>query len=93
MRCNVDQPLRGAPWITLIDLKIWHSLMLSNKSIAILRLATGNDCLSQHLHRMIILLSRLCQLCNTRDEMEFESLPCTALGALVGETNGDHGTR
>lgn len=76
--------------------KKWESLLQNTylqssrkETVAAFRLITGHDCLAQHLHRMNIMRSPNCMLCNSNTAMNFEHLrKCSALQRLWNGTDG-----
>lgn len=77
-----------------VKLKTWSAEDLANipdrprrEAVALFRLVTGHDCLSEHLHRIGIFVSPLCSLCDLREPLNRGHL--RRCGALRGSSDSE----
>ncbi|GFT11085.1 uncharacterized protein TNCV_1084411 [Trichonephila clavipes] len=81
-RLTASRVARDKPWSTLC--KKSHGIPSSRAAaVAKFRLLTGYDCLCAHLFRFNLVISPICVLCDTRQEMTVAHLDeCSALNDL-----------
>ncbi|GFW93656.1 uncharacterized protein LOC103524116 [Trichonephila clavipes] len=83
IRLTASRVARDKPWSTLC--KKSHGIPSSPRAAAVakFRLLTGHDCLCAHLFRFNLVISPICVLCNTGQDMTAAHLDeCSALNDL-----------
>ena len=67
-RNNLELQMKDKPWKVFLEAPLpdWPRRV----PVASFRTATGHDCLGRHLHRIGILPTQQCILCNSTDDMD-----------------------
>ena len=78
---NLQEQTKNKPWKDKLPTNVpeWPR----KEAVAIFRTITGHDCLGKHLHRLGILPTPCCMLCNSLDTMDADHIRnCPSLKAI-----------